>query len=157
MANRHIPLTGGCLCGAVRYESQQPPTEGYYCHCTTCLKHFGGLFSATVRIPGSAFTFTKGELKYYRSSDFGKRGFCSNCGSPMAFVFEGNPDVWISVGSLDHPEDWPLTRDASWGRSIHSYIDSKVPWYEISDGLPQQTSKFAAQLEAAKAYIAGTS
>lgn len=32
MANQHIPVMGGCLCGAVRYESKEPPTEGYYCH-----------------------------------------------------------------------------------------------------------------------------
>jgi hypothetical protein len=157
VADRHIPLTGGCLCGAVRYMSKEPPTEGYYCHCTTCRKHYGSLFSATVRIPGSAFAFTKGQLKYCRSSNFGKRGFCADCGSPMAFIFEGNTDVWISVGSLDYPEDWPLTKDASWGQSTHSYIDSKVPWYEINDGLPQRTSKSAAQLEAAKAYVASTS
>src|SRR5262245_18585152 len=52
MANQHFPVTGGCLCGAVRYESKEPPTEGYYCHCTMCRKHYGGLFAAAVRIPG---------------------------------------------------------------------------------------------------------
>ena len=158
MANEHIPVTGGCLCGAVRYESKEAPTKAYYCHCTTCRKHGGSLFGATVKISGSAFRFTKGELKYFRSSSFGKRGFCPECGSPMAFVFEGNPDFFISVGSLDHPEDWAMTKDALWGQTIHVYVDSKIGWYAINDGLPQRTSKSDAPLaEAAKAYVAGTS
>ena len=158
MANEQIPVTGGCLCGAVRYESKEPPTKGFYCHCAMCRKHYGGLFSATVKISGSAFSFTKGELKYYRSSSFGNRGFCSECGSPMAFVYEGNPDLFISVGSLDHPEDWAMTKDALWGQSTHLHVDSKIAWYAISDGLPQRTSESGAPLaEAAKAYVAGTS
>lgn len=157
MTSPHIPITGGCLCSAVRYESQKPPIEGYYCHCTMCRKQFGGLFSATARIPGSAFVITKGQLKYYRSSSVGMRGFCSDCGSPMVFIYEGNTDVWISIGSLDYPEDWPLTKDAAWGRSAHYYVDSKIRWYEISDALPQQTSQSATQLEAAKAYVARSS
>lgn len=155
MANQHIPVTGGCLCGAVRYESKEPPTEGYYCHCTMCRKHYGGLFAAAVRIPGVALEFTKSQPKYYRSSAWAKRGFCSDCGSPVAFFFEGDPDAWISVGSLDHPEDWPMTKHASWGQSIHVFIDTKIPWYEISDGLPQRESDVLS--EAARACVARTS
>ena len=137
MANQHVPVTGGCLCGAVRYESTAPPIKGYYCHCTTCQKNYGGLFQAMVKFAGSAFAFTKGEPKYYRSSAFARRGFCAACGSPLVFVYDGNPDAWILFGSLDHPEDWPLTRDAAWGQTEHVFIKSKVPWYEINDGLPQ--------------------
>jgi hypothetical protein len=155
MANQHIPVTGGCLCGAVRYESREPPTEGYYCHCTMCRKHYGGLFAAAVRIPGVALKFTKSQPKYYRSSAWAKRGFCSDCGSPVAFFFEGDPDAWISVGSLDHPEDWPMTKHASWGQSMHVFIDTKIPWYVISDGLPQRESDVLS--EAARAYAAKTS
>jgi hypothetical protein len=61
-------------------------------------------------------------------------------GGPVAYFNAGNPDVWIYVGSLDHPEDWPMTKDASWGLTEHVYVDEKIPWYEISDGLPQRTS-----------------
>jgi hypothetical protein len=68
---------------------------------------------------------------------------------------EGDPDAWISVGSLDHPEDWPMTKHASWGKSIHVFIDTKIPWYEINDGLPQRESDVLA--EAARAYVARTS
>ena len=137
MTLQRVPVTGGCLCGAVRYESTEPPTEGYYCHCTICRKAYGGLFSATVKFTGSAFKFRQGELKYHRATPIAKRGFCDNCGSPVAFFYDDLPDVWIKIGSLDHPEDWPMTRAASWGPSVHWHTDTKVPWHEINDPLSQ--------------------
>ena len=152
MPSQHVPVTGGCLCGAVRYESKEPPIQGFYCYCTICQRSYGGLFQATVKFARSALRFTKGEAKYYRSSDFAKRGFCSECGSPIVFLYEGNPNAWILIGSLDHPEDWPLTKDAPWGRSGHWYIEARVPWYEISDGLPrfgEAPGAIAAQLHVA--------
>jgi hypothetical protein len=139
MASQHIPVTGGCLCGAVRYESKKPPVQVLYCHCKKCQKNYGGLFHASIKLAGSTFQFTKGELKYYRATNFAKRSFCAKCGSPIAFLYEGNPNVWILIGSLDYPEDWPLIKDASWGPSGHWYIESKVPWFDINDGLPQHS------------------
>src|SRR5215470_9637360 len=101
----HVPVTGGCLCGAVRYESREPPIRGYLCHCTMCRTNCGGFFGATVRFPGAAFGLTKGELKPYAATKFARRCFCADCGAPVAYFYAGNPDVWIYVGSLDHPED----------------------------------------------------
>jgi hypothetical protein len=72
-----VPVTGGCLCGVVRYESKEPPTGGGFCHCRICQRSGGGLFNASVSVRGSAFRFTKGEPRYYRSSGFGKRGSAS--------------------------------------------------------------------------------
>ena len=141
MISQHIPVTGGCLCGAVRFESKSPPIQGYYCHCTICQRAYGGLFSATLRFPGAAFRFTKGEPRYYRATDIAKRCFCAECGSPMPFFVDAHHDVWIKIGSLDYPEDWPMTKDASWGRSRHWFVDFRIPWEEISDGLPQLTSE----------------
>jgi hypothetical protein len=157
MANEHIPVAGGCLCGAVRYESNEPPTQGYYCHCTICRRNYGGLFATVVSFPGSAFRLTKGELKHYRATSFARRGFGANCGSPLTFSYEGDPAIWIMIGSLDHPEDWPMTKGATWGPSEHCYADTKIPWHEISDGLPQRPSEAAVLLKAAKAYVARTS
>ena len=69
-----------------------------------------------------------------------ERGFCGNCGSPVAFFYDDLPDVWVKIGSLDHPEDWPMTREAPWGRCSHLHVDTKVPWHEINDELPQRVS-----------------
>jgi hypothetical protein len=118
-----------------------------------CRRNCGGFFGATVRFPGSAFILTKGELKPYEASKFAKRCFCADCGAPVAYFYAGNPDVWIYVGSLDHPEDWPMTKDASWGPTEHVYVDEKIAWYEIDDGLPQRTSASKMLLSAAQAYV----
>lgn len=137
MEGKSILLTGGCLCGAVRYEAQGAPTGGFYCHCRMCQKHYGGLFGATVKVPKASIAFVKGQPAYYRSSNVAQRGFCSACGSPLTFIFDALPDLWISIGSLDHPEDWPLTKGATWGEVMHMQVDSKVPWLDLDDGLPQ--------------------
>jgi hypothetical protein len=47
-----------------------------------------------------------------------------------------------------------MTKDASWGHSKHVHIDAKIPWYEISDGLPQQTSASAVLPKVAEEYVA---
>jgi len=141
MNAQRLPVTGGCLCGAVRYASEAPPIQGYYCHCTRCQKSYGGLFSVTMSFPAATFSLTKGELKFFHSSSFAKRGFCANCGAPIAFFADGVSEVWIKVGSLDHPEDWPLARDAEWGPSAHWHTDSKVSWYKICDDLPQPADR----------------
>ena len=102
-----------------------------------CQRNYG-LFQVTLKFTGTGFRYTSGEPKYYRSSSFAKRGFCTECGSAIVFLYEGNPSLWVLAGSLDHPADWPLRKDATWGRqSSHWYTESKVPWYEICDGLPQ--------------------
>ena len=140
MSNPSIPVTGGCLCGAVRYVSEKAPIKGFYCHCTRCQKSYGGLYMACVRFKGTDFTITQGALNYYRSSSFARRGFCETCGSPIAFHYDGSPDVWILFGSLDRPGDWPLTKEAEWGEILHTCIETKVSWLKIDDGLPQLTT-----------------
>jgi hypothetical protein len=155
MANAHVPVTGGCLCGAVRYESKAAPTEGFYCHCSICRRSVGNLFAAFVRFPRSSFAFITGDPTFYRSSEVARRAFCSACGSPMVFVYDNaDADFWVTVGSLDHPEDWPLTKGAAWGSTVHGTVDSKVPWQEIDDGLPQRTSENPLLRQQAEAAIA---
>ncbi len=46
MTEKTMPVTGGCLCGAVRYEAIEPPHHAEYCHCNTCKKARGGIFAA---------------------------------------------------------------------------------------------------------------
>jgi hypothetical protein len=120
-----------------------------------CQKSYGGLFQATLKFTGTCFQYTRGEPKYYRSSGFAKRGFCAECGSPIVFLYEGNPNLWVLVGSLDHPADWPLRKDASWGESNHWYIESKVSWYEVNDALPQRGEPPPASV--ARLYVSHSS
>ena len=82
----------------------------------------------------AGFRFTKGEPKLYGSSEWLQRGVCSICGSPLVVIYNEDPAIVILIGSLDHPDDWPLTQDGWWG---HAYVDEKVSWHVISDDMPQ--------------------
>jgi len=85
--------TGGCLCGAVRYEVRGEPYQSGICHCATCRKLTGSAFSPTANWHADQFTMS-GELK-----TFERRSFCPSCGSRLFFLFEGGVEVFL--GTLD--------------------------------------------------------
>ena len=143
MGEKTMPVTGGCLCGAIRYESTEPPNWVVCCHCRICQQAYGGLFGIGLEFPGKAFRYTKGEVTYYQSSSWAKRGFCAKCGSPVAHVYKDDPDLIVLIGSLDHPEDWPQEK--------HVGTESKVSWYVINDGLPQRRTDVSQHVEDVKA------
>ena len=143
MGEKTMPVTGGCLCGAIRYESTEPPNWVVCCHCRICQQAYGGLFGIGLEFPGKAFRYTKGEVTYYQSSSWSKRGFCANCGSPVDMWYKDDPDGIVFIGTLDHPEDWPQEK--------HVGIESKVSWYVINDGLPQRRTDVSQHVEDVKA------
>jgi hypothetical protein len=131
MSDKTMPITGGCLCGAVRYEASEPPSSVGYCHCRMCQMAYGqtsGIFVLFKGATKAALRFTRGEPKYYKSSAWLERAFCSDCGSPLGTrVADGHDGVL--VGTLDHPEEWPPDEG-------HSGIESQIPWDIIHDDLP---------------------
>ena len=131
-------LRGSCLCGAVEYEIQGSPAIMYYCHCATCRKASGSAFATNLIVATEDFTVTDGEelLASFESSPNKRRYFCSACGSPIYSHAESTKYV-VSVrcGTLDTP---PPTAP-----SVHAYVASKAPWFEIRDELPQKPEAFA--------------
>ena len=134
MSGERLPIQGGCQCGAVRYESSEPPVDGGYCHCSWCQHFGGGLHVAMILVPLSGFQFTKGDPKYFQSSDAGRRGFCPKCGCSVVGLFDDVENAVLPIGCLDHPEDWPLAKEGWFG---HFYTDKKIPWEIIGDDMPQ--------------------
>ena len=125
------PVTGGCLCGAVRFEGEAFMRAAYYCHCTICQKNAGAPFEIGVLIKTGTLHFTKGAPTYYQSSSFGKRGFCAVCGSRLLWAPMDFKDEWgtnVAVCALDNP--------AEVRPRCHTYTDTKLPWLHIHDGLP---------------------
>jgi DNA-binding SARP family transcriptional activator len=130
--DKKVPVTGGCLCGDVRYEISEPAIDTAFCHCRMCQKFTGSPVTVSSTYPTEALRFIRGEPKYYKSSPFAERGFCANCGSSMTYR-PINPPVtpdwadWIAVeiGSLDNPEPNVPT----W----HLGVESKMPWLDIHD------------------------
>ena len=133
MSSQEI-ITGGCLCNALRWESTEAPSDGGYCHCRTCQKAYGGIFFPGLIFNWESFGFTQGEPYYYRSAPIAQRGFCRDCGSPVVHRYDDQSFVSVPVGTLDHPEDWSLSTESWCG---HVFVESRVPWYEITDDLPQ--------------------
>src|SRR4030095_16347895 len=98
-------ISGGCLCGKVRYETGAAPVRTGVCHCRNCQKQAGSAFSINVAVPKQALSI-KGTLKTYADKgDSGKavnRRFCPDCGSPIISEAEALPDVVIiKAGTLD--------------------------------------------------------
>ena len=146
MSDKTMPITGGCMCGAVRYEATEPPQEVGYCHCRMCQKWTGNLFFPGAGFRSAAFRFTQGEPKFYQSSVWLERGFCANCGTPVCDRFlKGVDRVYATIGSLDHPEDWPPR--AHWG------VESQVPWLTIDDDLPRMRTEEDPEFIAVKAAV----
>jgi hypothetical protein len=125
-------ISGGCLCGAVRYEidADKHEDDASYCHCSMCRRWTGSAFSVSVRAPSALLRWTGAAPKRYRSSSIAWRAFCGECGSPIYFQFVDKPEYYaLSVGSLDRPED--VKPADHWG------IESRIAWVKIVDGLPQ--------------------
>jgi hypothetical protein len=97
-------ITGGCQCGAVRYEINGPLSGPHICHCRMCQKAFGNFFAALVGVQKRDFRWSKGEPGIFRSSLLAERGFCRDCGTPLSFAYIDTPHMNVSIGSLDHPE-----------------------------------------------------
>jgi hypothetical protein len=103
-------LTGGCQCGAIAYRARLADSRTVtHCHCRMCRKLTGGSFVTWVEAPADGFVVTKGKPRRLQSSAFAERFFCGDCGCHIAFRYweeraEIVSAIWISAGSLDHPE-----------------------------------------------------
>ncbi len=123
-------LTGGCLCGAVRYRLAAQPSEAGYCHCRMCQRTAGAPAMVFATLPLADFEILEGEPRCRRSSDSGERWFCGNCGSPLAMRAEHQPDtIDVTVASLDDPD--PVAPE------FHIWTDSQIAWFEVADELPR--------------------
>lgn len=120
--------TGSCLCGAVHYTVNASTDDVTACHCTQCRKQ-SGHFVASVYAAWSDVSIDGSDnIRWYASSDFAKRGFCSTCGSGLFWV---SPEFGAAIcaGSLDEPTGARLTN--------HIFVADKGDYYQIADGLPQ--------------------
>ena len=127
MSDTPLTLTGGCLCGAVRYTVTTDSDEGYYCHCRMCQLAFGNTRVAFLNVLQRNLSW-QGEPKQYASSKLARRGFCGDCGTPLSFAYVDSERMDLSVGSLDDPA---ALRPVS-----HCAIESRVERWHADDGLP---------------------
>ena len=122
-------LSGGCLCGGVRFELSETPREAGYCHCTRCQRRTGTASSAQARIDGRSFRLVRGEamVKGWRHPDGGfEKCFCGECG---AHLFSRDPDdprqMSVRMSAFD---DDPGVRP-----SYRTFVAYAAAWEPIPD------------------------
>lgn len=126
--NDQQKITGGCLCGAVRYQASGQPLWACHCHCSVCQRQTGSAFSTFVGFPSDCVTWPKGKPALYQSSELIQRGFCARCGSTLSFHRAHVSELSVTAGSLDHPD--------SVDPQFHMMTSSQVSWLKVNDGLP---------------------
>lgn len=121
--------TGGCLCGAVRYEVRGRLRDIVNCHCSMCQRQHGN-FGPHSKARKANITVTRDTgLAWYRTSAIARRGFCRLCGSGIFWEPFDLDATGIVAGTLDGP-----TGLKTMG---HIFVGEKPDFYEITDGLPQ--------------------
>lgn len=127
-------LTGGCFCGAIRYEAGGEPWNASACHCSICRRTSAAAVVAWFTVKPGAFRFVTGTPTRFRSSDHATRSFCPSCGTPLTFQSTHYPDeIDVTTCSLDDPEQVPP--------KSHIWRGSGVSWAEPVDGLPVYREK----------------
>ena len=126
--------TGGCLCGAIRYESDGDVMFALRCHCRDCQRQSGAASVAAIRVPAARFQVTKGMPKrFVAQADSGNeiaRSFCGDCGTPLYVQVATRPDVvGLRVCTLDDP---------GWFRpEADIFVKSAQPWEPVDAAVPQ--------------------
>ncbi|HEV8122510.1 MAG TPA: GFA family protein [Candidatus Polarisedimenticolia bacterium] len=126
-------MTGGCLCGKVRFEITRPLLFAGYCHCTRCQKRTGTAAAVSARIAPGSLRLVAGEewIKAFRPPDGFAKAFCSNCGGALWSESQEEPEVKsVRMGAFD--------ADPGIRPSYRQYVAYAARWEPIpEDGLPR--------------------
>src|SRR5262249_55531067 len=127
-------LTGGCLCGAIRYEARGPRRNSFICHCRMCQRASGAPFAGLFYMATENLQITKGAPLTYKSSPQVERAFCGVCGAPLFFSRLSRPEQRaVTVGSLDDPNHFEPT--------FQVCLSSAVSWLDRCKFLPGYEEK----------------
>jgi hypothetical protein len=125
-----VNITGGCHCGAIRYQVEGEPIVHALCHCTDCRRHAGAPMVGWSMYAEDALKVTKGTPKLYKSSEHGRRQFCADCGTGLFYtnanVLPGIVD--IQSATYDDPDAVPAM--------VHIQTAERIRWMERAHELP---------------------
>lgn len=131
MPTTEADLTGGCLCGTVRYRLTAEPFDAGWCHCRMCQLNSGSPAMVFASVPSADFVVERGseQIRRYRSSEKAERWFCGACGTPLLFHAIDGATNDFSIATLDDPE--------AVVPAFHIYYASRIEWAAAADDLPQ--------------------
>ncbi len=116
-------IEGGCFCGKVRYAMEDTSYLSANCHCTMCRRVHAAPYVTWLVVPVDKFRYLTAKPAQMESSATGTRYFCSACGTHVACVNTGHPEIVdVSAGSLDAPERFEPTYDA--------FSDTRLAWVQ---------------------------
>ena len=122
-------ITGGCLCGGVRYTAAAAPGWVNHCHCRDCQQQTGAAMATWVTFVTADVTFTAPPT-IYPSSATAERGFCATCGSTLTWQAVGGRNrIDLAAGTLDDPSLLEPREHLFWARHL--------AWLEVTDPLPR--------------------
>ena len=125
-------LEGGCRCAQVRYRVTELPSDAGWCHCRTCQLTSGAPAMAFATVHIAHWHLMSGEDSYVElpSSEFGCRGSCRQCGTPLTMRADFQPStIDFTLATLDRP--------AEIAPAFHIFWRSRLPWFDQSDDLPR--------------------
>lgn len=135
-----LPLTGGCGCGAVRFEVSAPLQSALYCHCTRCQRRTGTAWSASARPQRGSFRLRSGEekLRAWKPEGGAEKWFCGDCGSAVFSRDPHDPErLGIRIGAFD--------ADPGIRPSARQFVAYAAAWEPIpDDGLPRYDERAPA-------------
>lgn len=132
--------SGGCQCGALRYQFQAPLRDIAHCHCSVCRRSSGGIVTTWITVPLASFRWLAGVPREYASSASCTRSFCPTCGAQLCLFTTLSPQTLdITVATLDHPELAPADR--------HIWVQNRLPWLHLDPQLPEEWQEFIADSE----------
>jgi hypothetical protein len=125
--------TGGCQCGAVRYQLLTPPEHACLCHCRMCQRASGQPFMAFASVRREDLRWTRGSPSTFVSSNVAERNFCSACGTPLTYHRVESGSIAVTIGSLDAPEAV---------RPIEQFgVESELSWISGLRALPAKRTE----------------
>lgn len=123
-------LTGGCFCGAIRFVVADAVRFCCICHCESCRRASGGAFVPWATFNKADFTVSRGDMLLHRSSAKVTRGLCPACGTSLTYEHEDRrSEIDVTPVSFDDPSRFTPT--------AHIWLEDKLPWITVNDGLPQ--------------------
>lgn len=144
MKTHNTSVTGGCLCGGVRYKINGRAWALSRCHCSICRRASGAAVVDWASFQASEFAYTQGTPACYTSSAMAQREFCPTCGSQLVFRYSEaqEPLVDVTIATFDDPAPFAPTQ--------HIWADDALPWVNTRDGLTRSTVDGASHAEALK-------
>ena len=122
---------GSCLCGNVSFEISGDLGAPDACHCSQCRKASGHYWAST-DVPETALMVHGADnVTWFKSSEKVRRGFCATCGSNLFWDPIHHDSIAIAMGAFEQPTNVKL--------AVHIFVKDKGDYYDISDGLPQNT------------------